>query len=104
MFLGTGRSSTSTNGCSSRLSIGRGSSGSTSLRTPERAHGEPYSVFPKTPRIPTSLMIHDPTSCLREQHIVSLIAYTSDGVERSGHIGDLVSRSEYIVSVLLLNS
>ena len=40
MFPGTGCSSSSTNG-SSRLKIGRGTSGRTSLKTPEGAHGEP---------------------------------------------------------------
>ena len=37
-FLGTGRSSTGKNGGSSRLNIGRGTSGKTSLKTPEEAH------------------------------------------------------------------
>ena len=41
MFRGTGRSSTSKSGGSSRLNIGRGTSGKTSLKTPEGAHGEP---------------------------------------------------------------
>ena len=41
MLLGTGRSSAGTNGGSSRLKIGRGTSGSTSLKTPDGAHGEP---------------------------------------------------------------
>ena len=41
MFRGTGRSSTSKSGGSSRLNIGRGTSGKTSLKTPEGAYGEP---------------------------------------------------------------
>ena len=41
MFLGTGRSSAGTNGGSSRLKIGRGTSSSSSLKTPEGAHREP---------------------------------------------------------------
>ena len=44
-------------------------------------------------------MIDDPTSSLREQHIVSLITYTTDGVERSGHIGDLVPRAILVASL-----
>ena len=49
--------------------------------------------FPRKPRLPTSLKIDDRTSRLREQHIVALITHTADGVERSGHICDLVPRA-----------
>ena len=41
---------------------------------------------------------HD-SSCLREQHIVSLITYTADGVEKSGHICDLVPRAILVTSL-----
>ena len=41
MFRGTGHSSTGKNRVSSRLSIGRGTSGNTTIKTPEGAHGEP---------------------------------------------------------------
>ena len=58
-----------------------------------------HSVFPRKPRIPTSPMIDDPPSSLREQHIVSLIIYTIDGVERSGHVGDLVPRAILVTSL-----
>ena len=57
-------------------------------------------MFPRKPRVPTSLMIDDPTSCLREQHIVSLITDPTDGIESSGHIGDLVSRLSLFTFVL----
>ena len=36
---------------------------------------------------------------LREQHIVSLITDPTDRVERSGHIGDMVSRAMLIPSL-----
>ena len=44
MFRGTRRSSSSANSGSSRLKIGRGTSGRTSLKTPEGAHGEPLTA------------------------------------------------------------
>ena len=55
--------------------------------------------FPKRPLFPTSLLIDGPTSCLREQHIVSLITNTTDRVERSGRIGDEVPRAILITSL-----
>ena len=58
-----------------------------------------HSVFPREPRISTSLMFDDPNSCLREQHIVSLITYTTDRVERSGHVGDLVPRAILVTNL-----
>ena len=44
-------------------------------------------------------MIDDPTSCLREQHINSLITHTTDGGERLGHVGDLVPRAILVTSL-----
>ena len=48
MFRCTGRSSTGKNGGSSRLNIGRGTSGKTSLKTPEGGLGEPLIASRKS--------------------------------------------------------
>ena len=56
MFRGTGRSSSVTNCGSSRLNIGRETSGNTSLKTPEAAHGEPMMAS-KSSNVVTSGII-----------------------------------------------